>query len=95
MANHKNNEQQLNIKKKLRLILNNIDEYKNQFNLDKYLQKSRMKNDMKIDLSNSRKNYYDNQMYYKTTLKNTYSFNNYINKNNGRRHKAGRNHRLP
>ena len=43
---------------------------------------SRMKNDMKIDLSNSRKNYYDNQMYYKTTLKNTYSFNNYINKNN-------------
>ena len=82
LANHKNNEQQLNIKKKLRLILNNIDEYKNQFNLDKYLQKSRMKNDMKIDLSNSRKNYYDNQMYYKTTLKNTYSFNNYINKNN-------------
>ena len=76
LANHKNNEQQLNIKKKLRLILNNIDEYKNQFNLDKYLQKSRMKNDMKIDLSNSRKNYYDNQMYYKTTLKNTYSFNN-------------------
>ena len=81
LANHKKNEQHLNIKKKLRLILNNIDEYKNQFNLDKYLQKSRTKKDIKNDLNNSHKNY-DNPMLYKTTLKNTYSFNNYINKNN-------------
>ena len=81
LTNHKKNEQQLNIKKKLRLILNNIDEYKNQFNLDKYLQKSRIKKDNKNELNNSNK-IYDNQMFYKTTLKNTYSFNNYINKNN-------------
>ena len=81
LTNHKKNEQQLNIKKKLRLILNNIDEYKNQFNLDKYLQKSRIKKDNKNELNNSNK-INDNQMFYKTTLKNTYSFNNYINKNN-------------
>ena len=81
LTNHKKNEQQLNIKKKLRLILNNIDEYKSQFNLDKYLQKSRIKKDNKNELNNSNK-IYDNQMFYKTTLKNTYSFNNYINKNN-------------
>ena len=81
LTNHKKNEQQLNIKKKLRLILNNIDEYKNQFNLDEYLQKSRIKKDNKNELNNSNK-IYDNQMFYKTTLKNTYSFNNYINKNN-------------
>ena len=81
LTNHKKNEQQLNIKKKLRLILNNIDEYKNQFNLDKYLQKSRIKKDNKNELNNSNK-IYDNQLFYKTTLKNTYSFNNYINKNN-------------
>ena len=81
LTNHKKNEQQLNIKKKLRLILNNIDEYKSQFNLDKYLQKSRIKKDNKNELNNSNK-INDNQMFYKTTLKNTYSFNNYINKNN-------------
>ena len=81
LTNHKKNDQQLNIKKKLRLILNNIDEYKNQFNLDKYLQKSRIKKDNKNELNNSNK-INDNQMFYKTTLKNTYSFNNYINKNN-------------
>ena len=49
--------------------------------MDKYLQKSRIKKDNKNELINNKKNY-DNQMFYKTTLKNTYSFNNYINKNN-------------
>ena len=72
LSNHKKSEQQLNIKKKLRLILNHIDEYRNQFNLDKYLQKNKSKNNKD----------YSNYMSMKSTLKNTYSFNNYISKNN-------------
>ena len=37
MSNYNKNEQILNIKKKLRLILNHIEDYKNNFDLDKYL----------------------------------------------------------
>ena len=80
LANYKKNEQQLNIKKKLRLILNHIQEYKNQFNLDKYLLKSRpikeKNNYLNKEIS------FTNQMSFKNTLNHKYSFNNYISNNN-------------
>ena len=74
LANYKKNEQQLNIKKKLRLILNHIQEYKNQFNLDKYLGKKDFNNYINDD-----KNFIT-QSTFKNTLKYNYSFNNYISK---------------
>ena len=39
LNNYQENVNHLNIKKKLRLILNHIEEYKNNFNLDKYISK--------------------------------------------------------
>ena len=74
LVNYKKNEQQLNIKKKLRLILNHIQEYKNQFNLDKYLGKKDFNNYINDD-----KNFIT-QSTFKNTLKYNYSFNNYISK---------------
>ena len=80
LANHNKPEQHLNIKKKLRLILNHIEDYRNQFNLDKYLQNNKTKKESLNDYTNS-KNIF-NQTNSRHTLKNTYSFNNYISKNN-------------
>ena len=42
ISNYNKNEQILNIKKKLRLILNHIEDYKNNFNLDKYLTNNKI-----------------------------------------------------
>ena len=82
LANYRKPEQHLNIKKKLRLILNHIEDYRNQFNLDKYLHKNGAKKEKEIiNDFNYTKNIF-NQTYSRPSLKNTYSFNNYINKNN-------------
>ena len=74
LANYKKNEQQLNIKKKLRLILNHIQEYKNQFNLDKYLGKKEINNYINNDKE------FVTPLSFKNTMKYNYSFNNYISK---------------
>ena len=79
LANHNKKEQQLNIKKKLRLILNHIQEYKKQFNLDEYLQKNKTKNTINNFIINDKD--FVNQMSFNNTLNHKYSFNPYINKN--------------
>ena len=64
------------------MILNHIEDYRNQFNLDKYLSKNGTKKEKEIiNDFNYTKNLF-NQTYSRPSLKNTYSFNNYINKNN-------------
>ena len=57
LQNYKKNEQQLNIKKKLRLILNHIEEYKNQFNLDLYIRKNQAKKEIRNTINTN--NYKD------------------------------------
>ena len=61
------------------MILNHIQEYKNQFNLDKYLQKSKIKNGIQNNINNDID--FVNQIRLKNTLNHKYSFNNHINKN--------------
>ena len=62
------------------MILNHIQEYKNQFNLDKYLQKSKFKKENNNYLNKDKS--FSNQMNFKNTLNQKYSFNNYLNNNN-------------
>ena len=49
MSNYNKNEQILNIKKKLRLILNHIEDYNNNFNLDKYLTSNKNNKNKNIE----------------------------------------------
>ena len=74
LNNYKNSEKQLNIKKKFRLILSHIEEYKNNLNLDKYL-----KNISNKDLKEE--NDIVNQMQIDNTniIQDRLSINNYIN----------------
>ena len=79
LLNYKKNDQHLNIKKKLRLILNHIEEYKNNFNLDKYLSNnntSNNNNNIEEDTDIVNQMPINNQK----MNKNYTSINNYINK---------------
>ena len=83
LQNYKKNEQQLNIKKKLRLILNHIEEYKNQFNLDLYIRKNQAKKEIRNTINTNNYKDFAYQTSYNNILKHTYSFNNnYSNTNN-------------
>ena len=75
LLNYQKNGQFLNIKKKLRLVTNNIEEYKNNFNLEKYLSKNKSNNilDEELDIVNDLK--VGNQFLSKGSL----YLNNYIN----------------
>ena len=84
LVNYKKNDQHLNIKKKLRLILNHIEEYKNNFNLDKYLSNNNTSNNNNNNNNNNIEEDTDivNQMPINNQKmnKNYTSINNYINK---------------
>ena len=82
LQNYKKNEQQLNIKKKLRLILNHIEEYKNQFNLDLYIRKNQAKKEIRNTINTNNYKDFAYQTSYNHTLKHTYSFNNNYNNTN-------------
>ena len=77
LLNYQKIDQHLNIKKKLRLILNHIEEYKNNFNLDKYLTKNKPKDNIEeeTDIVNQK------PLNNKTLGKDNFNINNYIKKN--------------
>ena len=77
LLNYQKIDQHLNIKKKLRLILNHIEEYKNNFNLDKYLTKNKPKDNIEeeSDIVNQK------PLNNKTLGKDNFNINNYIKKN--------------
>ena len=78
LNNYHKNEQQLNIKKKLRLLLNHIDEYKSNFNLDKYLK---LENEEFFNKTSNQMNYNSFNIF-KDKLSLTHNFlskTNYIN----------------
>ena len=81
LLNYKKSDQHLNIKKKLRIILNHIEEYKNNFNLDKYLSNTKLNNNTNINNINEDIDLVNQIPINNQKLnKNDTSINNYINK---------------
>ena len=76
ISNYQKNDQYLNIKKKLRLILSHIEEYRNNFNLDKYISKIKQNNIIEEEAD------IVNQMPINNAnlARNNSNYNNYINK---------------
>ena len=80
LLNYKKNDQHLNIKKKLRLILNHIEEYKNNFNLDKYLSNNNTSNNNNNNIEEDTDIVNQMPINNQKMNKNYTSINNYINK---------------
>ena len=76
ISNYQKNDQYLNIKKKLRLILSHIEEYRNNFNLDKYISKIKQNNiiEEEDDIVNQM------PLNNANLARNNSNYNNYINK---------------
>ena len=81
LLNYQKSDQLLNIKKKLRMILNNINEYKNNLSLDKYILKSKSSNNIYEDEIDIVNHYMPMTMTNQNLLKDNLYINNYINKN--------------
>ena len=80
LFNYQKNDQLLNIKKKLRMILDNINEYKNNLSLDKYILKSKSNNNIYEDEIDIVNHYMPMTMTNQNLLKDNLYINNYINK---------------
>ena len=80
LFNYQKTDQLLNIKKKLRMILDNINEYKNNLSLDKYILKSKSNNNIYEDEIDIVNHYMPMTMTNQNLLKDNLYINNYINK---------------
>ena len=90
LINYKNSEKQLNIKKKLRLILNHIEEYKNHFDLDKYLLKNKSNKKYQEVFNNNINNFKDSNEENDIINQNNYKFRN--NKTNYNKYSLNNNY---
>ncbi len=90
LTNYKNSEKQLNIKKKLRLILNHIEEYKNHFDLDKYLLKNKSNKKYQEVFNNNINNFKDSNEENDIINQNNYKFRN--NKTNYNKYSLNNNY---